>query len=70
MIMHMLHALLYGAVSLGKAYDLTEEPEKAMDVYERLIKMLDVIFEGEPKMLCQLVAPGGFAASKTTLSCF
>ena len=49
-IMNLLHALLYGAVSLGKAYDLTEEPEKAMDVYERLIKMLDVIFEGETKM--------------------
>ena len=49
-IMNLLHALLYGAVSLGKAYDLTEEPEKAMDIYERLIKMLDVIFEGEPKM--------------------
>ena len=49
-IMNLLHALLYGAVSLGKAYDLTEESEKAMDIYERLIKMLDVIFEGETKM--------------------
>ncbi len=49
-IMNLLHALLYGAVSLGKAYDLTEKSEKAMDIYERLIKMLDVIFEGETKM--------------------
>ena len=49
-IMNLLHALLYGAVSLGKAYDLTEESEKAMDLYERLIKMLDIIFEGETKM--------------------
>ena len=49
-IMNLLHALLYGAVSLGKAYDLTEESEKAMDIYERLIKMLDVVFEGETKM--------------------
>ena len=49
-IMNLLHALLYGAVSLGKAYDLTEEPEKAMDIYQRLIKMLNVIFEGETKM--------------------
>ncbi|MBQ7363096.1 MAG: helix-turn-helix transcriptional regulator [Clostridia bacterium] len=49
-IMNLLHALLYGAVSLGKAYDLTEEPDKAMDIYQRLIKMLDVIFEGETKM--------------------
>ena len=49
-IMNLLHALLHGAVSLGKAYDLTEEPEKAMDIYQRLIKILDVIFEGEIKM--------------------
>ena len=49
-IMNLLHALLYGAVSLGKAYDLTEEPEKAMDIYERLIRILDIIFEGETKM--------------------
>ena len=49
-IMNLLHALLYGAVSLGKAYDLTEESEKAMDLYERLIKILDVIFDGEAKM--------------------
>ena len=32
-IMNLLHALLYGAVSLGKAYDLTEESEKAMDIW-------------------------------------
>ena len=49
-IMNLLHALLYGAVSLGKAYDLTEEPDKAMDIYQSLIKMLDIIFEGETKM--------------------
>jgi len=49
-IMNLLYALLYGAVSLGKAYDLTEEPEKAMDIYERLIRILDIIFEGETKM--------------------
>ena len=48
--MNLLHALLYGAVSLGKAYDLTEEPDKAMDIYQSLIKMLDIIFEGETKM--------------------
>ena len=48
--MNLLHSLLYGAVSLGKAYDLTEEPEKAMDIYERLMRILDVIFEGETKM--------------------
>ena len=49
-IMNLLHALLYGAVSLGKAYDLTEESEKSMDIYERLIKILDIMFEGETKM--------------------
>lgn len=49
-IMNLLHALLYGAVSLGKVYDLTEEPEKAMDIYERLIRILDDIFKGETKM--------------------
>ena len=49
-IMNLLHALLYGAVSLGKAYDLTEEPEKAMDIYERLIRILDIMFDGETKM--------------------
>lgn len=49
-IMNLLHALLYGSVSLGKAYDLTDEPEKAMDIYQRLILILDVIFKDETKM--------------------
>ena len=36
-IMNLLHALLHGAVSLGKAYDLTEEPEKEMDIRLHLL---------------------------------
>ena len=49
-IMNMLWALMSGAISLAKAYDLVEEPNKAMDIYERLTGILDIIFKDEIKM--------------------
>ena len=49
-IMNILWAFIYGSISLAKAYDLVEEPSKAMDIYERLIEILDVIFKDEIKM--------------------
>ncbi len=49
-IMNILWALIEGSISLAKAYDLVEEPEKAMDIYERLTGILDAIFKNEIKM--------------------
>ncbi|MBR2466529.1 MAG: helix-turn-helix transcriptional regulator [Clostridia bacterium] len=49
-VMNLLWALMGGSVSLAKAYDLVEEPEKAMDIYERMLEILDVIFKDEIKM--------------------
>ena len=49
-IMNILWALMQGSIFLAKAYDLVEEPEKAMDIYERLIGILDIVFKGEIKM--------------------
>jgi len=49
-IMNILWAFISGSVSLAKAYDLVKEPEKAMDIYERLIEILDIIFKDEIKM--------------------
>ncbi|MBQ9084711.1 MAG: helix-turn-helix transcriptional regulator [Clostridia bacterium] len=49
-IMNTLWALIGGAVSLAKAYDSVEEADKAMDIYKRLIEMLDIIFKNEIKM--------------------
>ena len=49
-IMNILWAFMEGAISLAKAYDLAEKPDKAMDIYGRLIGILDVIFKDEIKM--------------------
>lgn len=49
-MMNILWAFISGAISLAKAYDLVEKPAKAMDIYERLINILDVIFKDEIKM--------------------
>jgi len=49
-IMNILWAFISGSISLAKAYDLVEEPSKAIDIYERLIEILDVIFKDEIKM--------------------
>ena len=49
-IMNILWAFIYGSISLAKAYDSVKEPKKAMDIYERLIEILDVIFKNEIKM--------------------
>ena len=49
-IMNMLRAFISGSISLAKAYDLAEEPKCAMDIYERLIGILDIIFKDEIKM--------------------
>jgi transcriptional regulator with XRE-family HTH domain len=49
-MMNILWALVQGSVFLGKAYDLTGRPENAMDLYGRVIEILDVIFKDEIKM--------------------
>ena len=49
-IMNLLWAIIQGGVSLGKAYSFTKDGERALEVYERLIGILDVIFKSEIKM--------------------
>ena len=49
-MMNVLWAFMQGAIFLAKAYDTVEEPQKAMDIYERLIGILDVVFKDEIKM--------------------
>ncbi len=49
-IMNILWAFISGSISLAKAYELVEEPRKAMDIYGRLLEILDVIFKDEIKM--------------------
>ncbi len=49
-IMNTLWALIGGAVSLAKAYDSVEDSDKAMDIYRRLVEILDIVFKNEIKM--------------------
>lgn len=49
-LMNLLWAWMGGAISLAKAYDLTEEPHKSLEIYKRLDSILDIIFKDEIKM--------------------